>query len=93
MLSIKGFCNCPQLSNIRELKCKKLETGVCNYFLVIFCFLKSKSAIFTYLFPQIIVSKLISKNFACFSLKIVGVIEANSKKAIELASETSEILL
>ena len=50
-----------------------LETRVrvSNKFWVIFHFLRQKS---DKLYPQIIVSKLISKNFTCFPVKIVRII-------------------
>ena len=45
-----------------------------NQFCVIFDFISPKSAKFTCEIPQIAVSKLISKNFTCSAVNIVGII-------------------
>ena len=75
-IECKGVFKGVSLSNIRELKSYRLEirVRVTNIFWVIFHFLKPKSAIFTYLFPKIIVSNPIFRNFTCFPVRIAGII-------------------
>ena len=60
-----------------------------------FSLFKVKGKYIYILVPQVIVSKLISKNFAGFPVKVVGFIaifECEKQNAVELACETREIL-
>ena len=51
-----------------------------------------KSAVFTYQFPQIIVSKLISKTFICFPVEIDGItaiFECEKERCCKISSQKS----